>query len=111
MDAKVAVCWTLQSIHFSYSNVFCKVIEISLWDDENTISAEINIITTETMINDNNTLYHEHGHSRISQKSILRFEGDEVDDSFFLVWSNKRRIGYDVYTKVLSLKSNNDTNI
>ena len=50
LDAKVALCYSLRDITLDKSDIYCKILEITLWDNQDTVDAEINLVTEEKMI-------------------------------------------------------------
>eukprot|EP00486_Rosalina_sp_Unknown_P008348 CAMPEP_0201579440 /NCGR_PEP_ID=MMETSP0190_2-20130828/26990_1 /ASSEMBLY_ACC=CAM_ASM_000263 /TAXON_ID=37353 /ORGANISM="Rosalina sp." /LENGTH=294 /DNA_ID=CAMNT_0048013863 /DNA_START=1056 /DNA_END=1940 /DNA_ORIENTATION=+ len=122
LDAKIALCYSLSDYQFQNSSIYCKMLEITLWDDATTITAEINIVTGPTQINNKTSLGNRHEHPMISSESILRGEtkditelgeddeGIDIDNpEFVVVWSNSREGGYDVYTRILKLNDGTAT--
>lgn len=119
LDAKIALCYSLRSMALQKSDIFCKILEVTLWNDPteeaSEVLAEINLATDATRINTETLSNHRHEHPMISSESILRGQTKEIteigeDDTididnpeFVVVWSNSRQGGYDVYTRILKL--------
>jgi len=112
LDAKVALCYSLYTFEHDKSDIFCKMMAVTVFNPK---TAEITVITEGTMVNEDSSGNHLHEHPMISSQNILRenVEYDENTREFVVVWSNTREGGYDVYTRVLqqiddSDASNND---
>eukprot|EP01084_Bolivina_argentea_P306198 529070_1 len=106
LDAKIAVCYSLKDIENDKSDIFCKIMEVSLWNSGERVSADISIVTEDTMINPGSENHHQHEHPALSSESILRAQADFTDTPEFVVtWSNSREGGYDVYTRILEVSS------
>ncbi len=69
LDAKVALCYSLYTFEHDKSDVFCKVLEVTLL---NPSYALITVITEGTMVNDDSSSNHLHQYPMISSQNILR---------------------------------------
>mmetsp|Transcript_6761 Transcript_6761/g.11106 ORF Transcript_6761/g.11106 Transcript_6761/m.11106 type:complete len:641 (+) Transcript_6761:541-2463(+) len=110
LDAKIALCYSLKDLEWQKTDIFCKVLEVTLWDNEQTIVGEIDVITEDKPINPEAIgMHHHHEYPQISSESSLRAQADFSDTpQFQVVWSNQRVGGYDIYTRIMKFSEDGE---
>eukprot|EP01083_Nonionella_stella_P136408 415075_1 len=112
-DPELALCYSLRDFENDKSDVFCRIVQISLRHSGDRVSANISVITQDTMINIVSQKHHQHEEPVLSATFVSGAQSTFTDTPKFLLgWSDhdSREGRNDVYVCLLEVTAVGDSN-